>query len=556
MKRLGTALCLLAILLSLFVPALAADSAQRIDAAATVQTDGSCTVQLQLRLHLDQPADQVILPLPGSAGNISVNNGQANTKTENQRVLVVLPAMVAGDHTISLQYTLSGVVDPDKGLLSLPLLSGIPYSIASMEFHVTLPETIDAAPTFTSGYHQQGIRDQIILQISENTLHGYLTTPLKDHETLLLELPVEAAWFTQPQQDSALLNPWDLAIAGCLLLACLYFVVTLLPRYPRLSRCCTAPEGISAGQVGTCLTGCGTDLTLLVITWAQLGYLSIKLDARGRVLLYKRMQMGNERSAAENRWFQQLFGSRNAIDGTGTHYALLCRKVAAQKPTLQLYAPRSGNRWIFRTLCCAAGILSGIRMGLLVQAGPGPRTLAMLALGGLMAILSYFLQSGGKCLPLRDKTPLWMALGCGAVWIGLGLLTGRTAGAVLMVLVQLLSGVAAAYGGKRSELGKRSMAQMLSLRKHMVSAAAFDLQQMMQKNPNYFYELAPYALAMGVDRKFARRFGKEPLPEDSYLELGHHRQLTAAQWAAQLRRAADILNKRQKRLPYQRLLGK
>jgi hypothetical protein len=152
--------------------------------------------------------------------------------------------------------------------------------------------------------------------------------------------------------------------------------------------------------------------------------------------------------------------------------------------------------------------------------------------------------------------PLWTGLICGAGWILLGVLTGYTTLCFCMVALQFIAGTCAAYGGKRSELGKRSMAQVLGLRSHMVNATTFDLQQLMQKNPNYFYELAPYALAMGIDRKFARRFGKELLPEESFLELGRHKQPTAAQWAAQLRRAADLLNRRQRRLPLDRLLGK
>jgi hypothetical protein len=59
-----------------------------------------------------------------------------------------------------------------------------------------------------------------------------------------------------------------------------------------------------------------------------------------------------------------------------------------------------------------------------------------------------------------------------------------------------------------------------------------------------------------VDRGFARRFGKLPLPEESYLLCGTARAMTASQFAARLRKAADVLNQRQKRLPYEQLKGK
>lgn len=557
MKRSVFLLVILLMMLSCFLPALAADTATSLQTQAVVAGDGSCRITLQLQLQLEHTVQGLTLPLPDNAKDILVDGTPAQTRTEGRKFVAVLPEMSAGNRDLTVEYTLDHVVDRKTGMLTLPLLSGFALPIRHLEFTLTLPHEITETPQFTSGYHQQQIQQQILCATDGSTLQGIVQIPLKDHETLLLQLQVPAHQYAASQESFGRIHTWDLAIGGCIFLACLYFLLTLLPRAARIRHCYTPPEGISAGEVGTCLTGCGTDLTLLVMSWAQLGYLSIELDARGRALLHKRMPMGNERSSIENRWFQLLFGNKTTIDGTGLHYAQLCRKLATKAPILHLmFARRSGNRWIFRGLCCLAALLSGVRMGLSSSAGTGGRVVLSLVLAVGLTLLSYWIQSGGKCLPLRDKTPLWTALGSIALWILLGILIGRTGTVLWMVLFQFLAGMCAAYGGKRSELGKRSMAQLLGLRKHMVGAKSFDLQQLMQKNPNYFYELAPYALAMGVDRKFARHFGKNPLPEESYLELGQHRPMTAAQWSAQLRRAADILNKRQKRLPLERLFGK
>ena len=148
------------------------------------------------------------------------------------------------------------------------------------------------------------------------------------------------------------------------------------------------------------------------------------------------------------------------------------------------------------------------------------------------------------------------ALGCGTVWIALGLLAGDLQQAIPMVIFQFLAGIAASFGGKRSETGLRYMSQLWGLRRFMTGIGSFDLQQLIQQNPNYYYELAPYALALGVDRSFARRFGKTTLPEESYLLCGAPREMTAAQFASRLRRAADVLNQRQKKLPYEQFKRK
>jgi hypothetical protein len=245
------------------------------------------------------------------------------------------------------------------------------------------------------------------------------------------------------------------------------------------------------------------------------------------------------------------------VDADSYHYAKLCRKLAAKSPLRgQLYDRRSGNPQIFRGMCVVVGIVAGLQMGLGIGDSAGIKTLLGMVFALLCGAFSYFIQAGGKCLPLREKTPLWTALGCGVAWIALGVLTRELHQALPMVIFQFAAGIGAAYGGKRSEMGLRYLSQIRGLRRHMTTTATFDLQQMLQQNSNYFYELAPFALALGVDRSFARRFGKLPLPEESYLICEHAGEMMASKWAARLRKAADVLNQRQKRLPYEQLRGK
>lgn len=543
----------------LCIPAAAVSSASDLTCDATVQTDGSCRVSITMQLHPDSTVSDLTFPIPGEAVDVQLSGAPVQTRSDGDLLLVLLPQLSPGTYPVSLSYTLPRVIREKKGevLLDLPLLSGFAYPISSMEFSVTLPGSITGEPSFLSGYHQHNIASQITTEIEGSTLRGHLEGSLKDHETLQMTLPVDPDLFASNAIREPLLSGMDWAILGCIVLACAYFALTLLPRIPRIRPCPTPPEGVSAGEVGTCMTGYGTDLTLMVITWAQLGYLLIEIDRRGRVLLHKRMDMGNERSGYEIRCFQKLFGSKTTVDGTSYHYALLCRKMAVKSPLRsQLYRPNSGNPRIFRILCCVAGLLCGVQMGLSLVSPMESTTLPAVLLGGLAFAFSYFIQSGGKCLPLRNKMPLIIAVGCGILWIVLGFLTGCAVSVIPMVIFQFAAGLGAAYGGKRSELGLRCLSQLQGLRKHMTSAQSFDLQQLLQRNPNYFFELAPYALALGVDKKFARRFGKLTLPDCGYLLTDTHHDMTAAQWAAKLRQAADILNARQKRLPYERFTGK
>lgn len=520
--------------LLVYLPAAALSEASGVTGSATVTADGSCRVEMTLTLKLDTGRSDLIFPLPADAANIQLN-GQATTAHKQGNVLQLqLPSLTAGTHVLQLRYELPCVIQDTKQgtLLSLPLLSGFGLDIAQLEFTVTLPGPITERPVFISGYHEKNIR--LNTEVSENTLVAQTTAALKDHETLRLELAVDGDMFDLKTQR--LLSGWDWATLVLILLALVYFALTLMPKFYRHSRSYTPPEGITAGEVGCCLTASGTDLSMMVLSWAQLGYLQLEVDKRGRVLLHKRMEMGNERSYHEGRIFQILFGRRETVDATAAHYARIHRKVAGRSPLLrQLYKPRSGDHRIFLALCCLAGLCSGV----MLAQGSG---FLMVLLGILMLLLSFGIQSGCKCIPLRSKLPLLVAIGCGLLWILLGSWLDKLGRVIPMVIFQFVAGVFAAYGGKRSQLGQRVLTQLMGLRDHMLHAGSFEMQQLQQRNPNYFYEMIPYALSMGIDRQFARRFdAKKPLPECGWLKNAP--AMNAQQCAARLRQIVAILDK-------------
>lgn len=520
--------------LLLCVPAQAVSTAAGISGSATVAADGTCLVDLTVTVQLDTARDDLTFPLPTDATDVQLGGQNVKTTISDGKQQVELPSLPAGRHTFVLRYSLSAVVlvEEEQLLLSLPLLSGFSLPIQQLDFSVNLPSPITGKAVFYSGYYQENIR--LNTSVTENTLVCSTNEALKDHETLRLEMEVDPGYFTV--HSGSLLSKWDWACLVLILLAAAYYALTLLPKFYRRSRSYTAPEGITAGEVGCCLTGSGTDLSMMVLSWAQLGYLQLEVDKRGRVLMHKQMEMGNERSYHEGRIFQILFGRRTTVDSDSNHFTRIHRKVAGRSPLQkQLFRPFSGDVRIFRALCCAAGLCSGAQLG-------GRSILLAILLGLVGLVLSFGIQSGCKCIPLRSKLPLLVAMICGSVWILLGSLLDKMGEAVPMVLFQFFVGALAAYGGKRSQLGQRVLTQLMGLRHHMLNGGKFELQQLQQKNPNYFYEMIPYALAMGIDRKFARRFdSKTPLPECLWLRSAP--TMNPQQCAARLRHIADVLDR-------------
>lgn len=537
---------------------VAAQSVVRSD--SVVDADGSCRVTVSATLVYPEQVTSPVFPVPSGAENVTVNGDPATVYTAAGSRMVSLKDITgggAGTYTLTIAYHLPAVVSAtEEGtlLLSLQLLSGFPYPIDALEATIVLPGDVTGQPVLTGGYYHQTASELVDVSVSGDTVAITSILPLKDHETLTMELPVEETMFPQTVRTARVLGVMDIVIFLSVLLAVGYYLLTMRPELPRRVSRAAAPDGISAGEVAVWMAGGPMDLSMLVVSWAQLGYIRIHVEDTGRVLLHKRMEMGNERSLFENRTYKNLFGRRRVVDGTGHHYAELCRNTRKRTNRLKdVYHPSSGNPLIFRGLCAIGGLLCGVSIA---GAVASHSSVLMVLLAAATTVMAVLLQEAGRCLPLRSKLPLWIGLGCAGAWLVLGIWSGEWVVSLLMIVVQFLAGIALGYGGRRTEPGQQALIQLMGLRRFMGSASKKQLQQLLKEDPAYFHELAPYALALGMDKTFARRFGTLRLPECTYLIRGSHRQMTAAEWAALLRTTVDTLDAKARRLPFEKLTGR
>ena len=99
---------------------------------------------------------------------------------------------------------------------------------------------------------------------------------------------------------------------------------------------------------------------------------------------------------------------------------------------------------------------------------------------------------------LRGKLPMLIGAVCIALWVVLGLLCGQVWIPLLSAIGEFLLGYFAAYGGKRSDLGSYAAAQVLGFRRYAKKLPTEDVSRLMANDPDYFFNLAPFTLALGV----------------------------------------------------------
>ena len=561
MRRLSVLLITLFSILALCIWAGAVTQTSQMNVHTAVSADGSCQVAVSATVHLDESKDSLLFPLPDDADRISLNGSWTRTRNVNgMRCIDLSRAMggFAGDFSFTVNYNLPNrVVKNDVELLELrlPIMSGFSYPTQTLEFTVTLPGNITTKPGFTSGYHQANIEQDLSYTIDGAVITGRSQKTLKDHETLEMILPVTEEMFPQTTVIAPNLEEVNIATMVIAALAALYWII-FLRCFPWLGRSQSSPpEGYSAGEIHAVLNLQGTDLTLMIFTWAQLGYVIIEKSRNGKVLLHKQMEMGNERSSLERRAFKSLFGARQVIDTSGLRYSELWQKIHKLPPDIgSLVQKHSGNLKVFRFLCALAGLCCGVSLGIVISAGAVLQwpLAVLLAVVGFAA--SYLMQPWVSALFSMNRSRLWIMLSLAALWIVSGIVLKQPSLGIAGAASGFVGGIFLFCAGRRTDAGYQALLQVIGLYRYFLTVPAKELQEIFQANPEYFFDLAPYAMALGADRTFANRFGKLRLPDCPYIRADRTENLTALQWSNQMRAITKAMDDRRKHTFMERFL--
>ena len=574
MKRLLGLLTLCVLMAGVIcLPVSAESAATQVDLQCTVTSEGDCLVTATVNLRLEASLEQLSYPVPLDAKSITVNGSNAAVSRSASALQVDLSRIskgYVGDASVRIGYTLpkavkiktineaavaSGKESPQRELvLEIPLLSGFEYPVEGMNFTITMPSNcVGLNPTFTSIYRQESIESDLkILPITGSQIIGSAKTVMNDREGITMTMVVPKTMFPTVSTYVRDGNPELPYILGFFGAALLYWLLTLRTWPVHRSRASTAPEGITAGELGCRLTLTGGDLTMMVFSWAQLGYLLIALDGN-RVLLHKRMDMGNERSAFENKVFNLLFSKRQVVDATGNQYAVLCRKVAGMVPMERnMYRGNSGNMKIFRGLACIAQGFCGVCVAMNMSGVLALAVVMAVILGFVGLISGWLMQDVAYCTHLRGKVPVLLGLIILVLWTVLGLLSGQVWIPLGCTLGQWALGFFAAYGGRRSDLGRHDAGQILGLRSYLKHLPRENINRLLQNDPDYFFNMAPYALALGVIRPYADAFGRRKLEACPYLYTRSSGRRTADEWGELMRDTALKMDAKAKQMQIER----
>ena len=534
--------------------------ATKIDLYCTVNTDGDCLVSMTVNLKLLGNDSGLTFPLPYSAEKITMNGSSVATSRVGSRTLVDVGRVtggMSGEFTVRFDYTLPkavGVTTERKLQLSLPMLSGFDYPVEVFSFIVTLPDNVTGTPLFTSTYQQVGFEADLNLIVTDNMITGTSIKGLNDHESVQMTLMVPREMFPSVRIYQRTGNPELIPMGIFAGAAILYWLLFLRTLPPARTRATLPPEGISAGELGCRLTMTGGDLTMMVLSWAQMGYLVIQPNG-SKILLRKQMDMGNERSLFEIRVFQALFNNRDVVNCSSAGYAKMCRKTASMIPGEKaMCRPRSGNRKVFRVLLCISQVFCGICVAMNMTSITILQIMFSLIFGLMGAASAWAIQEFALYFRSRSRVRCWIALGLIVFWFLLGLIAGQPWIPLGASVAQLLLGFPAAYGGMRTELNRSEAGEILALRRYLKAIPRPEAARLLKSDADYFYRMAPYAMALGVGKQFAAAFGRRPLEPCPYLLVRNGENRTAQEWMRLLTQTATLMDSRYRRMQTEKFM--
>ena len=521
---------------------------KRVEITCIVDERGEARVTQTIKMNVVGILEDITFAFPGTARNREIAGWRGKSASaDGLRYLTVHnKAGFSGEQTFTLSYTIKDLVSAgeESQKLELPLLVQQKYPVGIVALAVNLPKTFASMPVFSSGYYGDLVEDYMTINTSATAVTATVNDILQDSDSLSMALTVPDDYFSGHFGTGG--GSGFLRIAALVLAALAIILWWRGVKGPAIHSQPRAlpPDGVNPGDLPFLMAGGKADFNMLVSHWATLGYLSFYVNKAGHVILRRRMPMGNERRKFEQRLFDLLFGDGDVCDGASVRYQKVGRKAQDVIPrywSRRLFDKSSMSPALIRGL---AHLACGFATAAAMDAVAPDKVHGLFVMLGLVAgcALSVMLRGAFGSFYLSDWVKTGLGAGCGLLLLILGGLGDST---VIMVPAAAVSAFLAwrtVHGGRPSEYGREVLSQTLGFRRFMRSANGTHLLQMLQRDPQYFYKMLPYAQAMGLGNAFVNAFQDVSLEPCHWYEAARGVPSTAGAFYDRYLDALDMLN--------------
>lgn len=441
---------------------------------------------------------------------------------------------LTGRHTYRISYDVTAYEDriTTADYFSLDVLpTGWDTAIGETNIRVKFPKAIDPdiLQIYSGRYGLSGNDCEIKAKYNgdENTV----TIKAKDLYqgmgiTLYSELP-QGYWV------GALNREWMLKPLVAILIALPLFMFALwilFGRDPKVIKTVEfyPPEGMTPAEIGYIIDGTvdTKDITSLIIYYASKGWLSINEYKKDKFKLKKLTPIDPAEKSFSKTVFNALFQDDDEVelselpDTFGEMFMVSKSQLKGYyREENSLFTASSrvcrGIGMALMFLPAIASILAGalISFNYMYTVALIP-SLIFLIIGLFMVIVTFDRIETYK----KSKTMLMMAIAVLLILIGTGFSATVPALATDIYLMiplvfasMLITFVFVLLMHKRTEKSARWQGKILGFRDFIKTAELKKLNMLIEENPEYFYNIMPYAYVMGLSDKWAKNFEYIPM---------------------------------------------
>lgn len=481
-----------------------------------VDEDGAASVKVTAVVEFASAPETFLFPLNSSASGVNASGGEYSSTSVNGVSCIRFKnsSGFVGTQTFVSTYSLprDAVETAEGQRFHICLIEqGWDFPIDELSVTFTFPAPVTVQPRWNSSYYGDVIDNYLNVTLKENDLVVTSAAPLKDHETLEMFLDFAPDSFTLRHLPGKTTSFNQVAFYVLVAAAVLYwfFFLREKPLFPVTQQ--TAAMETTAGELPCQLYGELPDMASTLAHWGNLGYIAIHCNARGRIILKKLMDMGNERKPAEQKLFAAIFRAGPVCDLQGQRFRAVSNSASAVLRAAWLrrvFTKKPGSPYLLRALILLAGFFVCLSVFDVILPAAGIRWVLLPILAVLGAVLCYLVQQGADAITRRHRV---MRLLVGILSALILLLFASAADAVglmaLSLLLQIVCALVTLFGGRHSDVGRELVRQNLGLRRYLGRLDRESARRLSSLDGQFFYRMLPFAEVMGVGHAFARRFG-------------------------------------------------
>ncbi|MDD6275865.1 MAG: DUF2207 domain-containing protein, partial [Clostridia bacterium] len=524
------------------------------DVAATVSEDNTIDITEQISVDFTQQSHGIYrnIPYKGTiyreingesvsknyrmlVSDISVDGFKYEVYDESGNVVIKIgdeDRMVYGEQVYNIHYKCTLY---DDGIDELDMLywNFLPNywdsDIQSASLKLTMPKEFDASKVeILSGEYGSVDSSAFTLKVQGNTITAVSNGALRQGEGATVNITLPEGYFVG---ESSLESLWALVFAIMIIAFAAIFlmwffvgrdkpVVPVINFYP--------PDGMTSAEIGYIIDGIvnDRDLVSLIIYWADKGYISIESTGKKDFKLHKKTNLPKGAKPYERTMFNGLFKGVDTVSSDSLSDSFYTKFEASKSMLGNYFKSKMGNnlyteksvvaRIISYFLClipAAAAFFGGVYIS---AASDGYHIVGFALLVATIASLvvaSHFFDARNadakhkSTLKIGFFTLIYALLSAALAYMTYSS-SGNLPASIISFSFSLAGFVFTLRMKTLSERGLKLRGEVIGFKQFIESAELDKLEALVEETPDYFYSVLPYAYALGLTDKWAKKFEK------------------------------------------------